>query len=40
MTDILRQHAEHQFAEELHELSQADTRAHPPSWKLSPWAEA
>lgn len=40
MSDILRQHAEQQFAEELHELSQADTRTRPPSWKLSPWAVA
>ncbi len=40
MTDVLRQHAEQQFAEELHELSQVDTRTRPPSWKLSPWAVA
>ena len=40
MTDLLRQHAEQQFAEELHELSRADTRTRPPSWKLSPWAVA
>ncbi|HSD85184.1 MAG TPA: AAA family ATPase, partial [Anaerolineae bacterium] len=40
MTEVLRQHAEQQFAEELHELSQAETRTCPPSWKLSPWAVA
>ncbi len=35
---VLRQHAEQQFAEELTELAQADTRQRPPNWKLSPWA--
>jgi MoxR-like ATPase len=35
---VLRQHAEQQFAEELAELAQADTRQKPPNWKLSPWA--
>ena len=39
-SNILRQHAEHQFAEELHELAQNDTRQRPPNWKLSPWAVA
>jgi MoxR-like ATPase len=38
MTTHLREHAEQQFAEELHELARADTRQRPPSWKLSPWA--
>jgi MoxR-like ATPase len=38
MTDLLRRHAEDQFAEELQELARADTRVHPPNWKLSPWA--
>ena len=37
-TPVLRAHAEHQFAEELHELAQTDTRNRPPNWKLSPWA--
>ncbi len=37
-TNLLRQHAEQQFAEELHELARVDTRARPPKWKLSPWA--
>lgn len=38
MTEILREHAEQQFAEELHELAQADDYARPPSWHLSPRA--
>ncbi|HOK53647.1 MAG TPA: AAA family ATPase [Armatimonadota bacterium] len=40
MTTLLREHAEQQYAEELHELAQADTRTRPPNWKLSPWAVA
>lgn len=40
MTAVLRAHAEVQYAEELHELSRADTRPRPPSWKRSPWAVA
>lgn len=35
---LLREHSEQQFAEELHELAQADSRTRPPNWKLSPWA--
>lgn len=35
---VLRQHAEHQFAEELAELKKLDTRQRPPNWVLSPWA--
>lgn len=35
---ILREHAEQQFAEELHALAQTDTRPRPPNWQLSPWA--
>lgn len=38
MADILREHAEQQFAHELHELAQMDKRPRPRSWKLSPWA--
>lgn len=38
MTNILRQHAEQQFAEELLEIAKADTRISPPNWNLSPWA--
>lgn len=40
MTDVLREHAEQQFAEELHELAKEDKRQRPPNWKLSPWAVA
>jgi len=35
---VLRQHAEQQFAAELHALQQVDRRPRPPNWKLSPWA--
>lgn len=35
---VLRQHAEHQFAEELAELKRVDDRARPANWMLSPWA--
>ncbi|HSH82351.1 MAG TPA: AAA family ATPase, partial [Herpetosiphonaceae bacterium] len=35
---VLRQHAERQYAEELHELARADDRQRPPNWRLSPWA--
>ncbi len=37
---LLREHAENQFAEELHALAQVDDRQRPPNWKLSPWAVA
>lgn len=40
MSEILRQHAEHQFAAELDALSRYDTRQRPPNWNLSPWAVA
>jgi MoxR-like ATPase len=40
MTTILRAHAEQQFAEELSELEQNDTRPRPPNWRMSPWAVA
>jgi MoxR-like ATPase len=36
--NVVRQHAEQEFAEELEALSKVDDRARPPSWKLSPWA--
>jgi len=36
--DLLRQHAEREFAEELEQLEAVDTRTRPPSWRLSPWA--
>ncbi|HZN63916.1 MAG TPA: hypothetical protein VFB66_01355 [Tepidisphaeraceae bacterium] len=38
MTDVLRAHAEQQFADELEALAAADDRPRPPGWKLSPWA--
>ena len=40
MSQILRQHAEHQFAEELEALQKSDTRQRPTNWALSPWAVA
>jgi len=40
MTELLRRHAEDQFAEELAALAKADERPRPPNWKLSPWAVA
>ncbi|MFT4174911.1 MAG: AAA family ATPase [Rhodocyclaceae bacterium] len=40
MSQVLRQHAEHQFAEELDALKKADTRQRPGNWALSPWAVA
>ncbi len=36
--NLLRQHAEDQFAEELAELAKQDTAGRPPNWKLSPMA--
>ncbi len=38
MTEVLRRHAEEQFAEELSELGRYDDRTRPPNWNLSPWA--
>jgi MoxR-like ATPase len=40
MTDVLRAHAEQQFADELEALARVDRRQRPPSWRLSPWAVA
>ena len=39
-SNVLRQHAEHQFAEELSEIAKLDRRPRPANWKLSPWAVA
>ena len=39
-TGVLRQHAEHQYAEELAALAAADDRPRPPGWRLSPNAVA
>src|ERR1700730_7756179 len=38
MTEVQRQNAEQQFAEELAELEAADGRQRPPNWRMSPWA--
>ena len=38
--DILRPHAEQEFAKELEALRRTDDRSRPPNWKLSPWAVA
>lgn len=38
MSDVLRQHAETQFADELDALKAVDDRPKPISWALSPWA--
>jgi hypothetical protein len=40
MSELLRQHAEQQYAEELAALARHDTRPRPPNWRLSPWAVA
>jgi MoxR-like ATPase len=40
MSEVLRQHAEQQFAEELSALKKTDKRPKPPNWELSPWAVA
>jgi MoxR-like ATPase len=37
-TDLLREHAEQQFAAELAALAQADGHPRPLNWQLSPWA--
>lgn len=37
-SEILRGHAEHQFAEELAELERQDKHQRPPSWRMSPRA--
>ncbi|MCX7783953.1 MAG: AAA family ATPase [Meiothermus sp.] len=38
MNQVLRQHAEVQYAEELEALARVDDKPRPPNWKLSPWA--
>jgi hypothetical protein len=37
-TDVLRPHAEQQFAAELAALRAVDDRPRPVNWRLSPWA--
>ena len=36
--DVLRPHAEQEYAAELAALAGSDDRPRPPAWKLSPWA--
>ena len=36
--DVLRPHAENQYADELARLAEHDERPRPPGWRLSPWA--
>ena len=38
MSEVQRQNAEQQFADELAQLEAADARQRPPNWRLSPWA--
>jgi MoxR-like ATPase len=38
MTEVLRKHAEQEYAEELDQLARVDQRTRPQNWKLSPWA--
>ncbi|MEI7771331.1 MAG: AAA family ATPase [Chloroflexales bacterium] len=40
MSQRLREHAEHQYAEELRALARQDDRPRPTGWLLSPWAVA
>lgn len=40
MTNVLREHAEQQYAEELSELAREDKKQRPPNWSLSPWSVA
>ena len=40
MPQLLREHAEQQYADELAALARQDARQRPPNWKLSPWAVA
>lgn len=37
-TDVLRPHAEVEFAHELAALARLDDRPRPANWRLSPWA--
>jgi MoxR-like ATPase len=38
LADVLRPHAEQQYAAELAALARSDDRPRPPAWNLSPWA--
>jgi MoxR-like ATPase len=35
---VMRQHAEHEFAEELAQLRRQDSKPRPQNWAMSPWA--
>jgi MoxR-like ATPase len=37
MSQVIRQHAEQQFADELAAIARVDSRQRPANWKLSPW---
>jgi MoxR-like ATPase len=39
-TNVVRQHAEQQYAHELAALAEQDSHHRPPNWQLSPWAVA
>jgi MoxR-like ATPase len=38
VAEVLREHAERQYAEELAQLAAVDDGQRPPSWRMSPWA--
>lgn len=38
VSEILRQNAEQQYADELNQLIETDKRQRPPNWRMSPWA--
>ncbi len=40
MSNLLREHAEHIYAEELAELQKADSHPRPENWQMSPWSVA
>ena len=40
MSEIIRAHAEQEYAEELFELERVETRPRPSNWRLSPWSVA
>lgn len=40
VANVMRQHAEQQYAEELDAIAREDTQPRPPNWKLSPWGVA
>lgn len=39
-SNVMRQHAEQEYAHELSALKELDQRQRPPNWELSPWAVA